>query len=587
MRQATSRREAGVGRGTAVGLGLLLCLLLAVAVWALHVSAYRPLPASATTSAGGAAPGKSGGGDMGYPWRGAIHVHSRLSDGAGSIDSIVQAASAAGVDFLILTDHNPLGAAARAGGGWRSGVFVIVGEEISTSEGHLLALQVPAHRFGFGPSARDALADIEELGGWALVAHPSHPQEPWRGGWAGLQGLEVVNLASSWARTGWGRRWASIAAYPFNPGYTALRLLSDNTAAVSLWDGMTRLSTGGEGRWPRRLSAVASADAHGPVLWPLPLPRYVDALAAVNTVVWIDEPASDRQQDAGAKLLAALRAGRAAAEIASVGEARGFHFLARAAAGPPVRLGEMASWEEGPWMLRAGFNAPGPYRVILYRDGQRVANADGAGLEYTADRPGTYRAEVYRIDGPRGAGHVGGVPWVISNPIYLWPAGARQAAVFHRAPPLPAPPVSESLATRPGWGAESSVDARSQLDGAAGRLSWELELPTQGQAESYAALAWRPAAPVDWSRRGGLVLRLSSRRTLRFIVQVRCRAADGRERSWYHSLKVGPAARSVAIPWSRWLLQGEDAAHQTRVADQTRPAATTAGPGSEDLGRVT
>ena len=39
------------------------------------------------------------------PVRGAIHVHTRRSDGTGTVDEVAGAAARAGLNFVILTDH--------------------------------------------------------------------------------------------------------------------------------------------------------------------------------------------------------------------------------------------------------------------------------------------------------------------------------------------------------------------------------------------------------------------------------------------------------------------------------------------------
>ena len=44
---------------------------------------------------------------------GALHIHSRYSDGTGTIEEILSAARGAGLDFVVLTDHDSL---ARAPG---------------------------------------------------------------------------------------------------------------------------------------------------------------------------------------------------------------------------------------------------------------------------------------------------------------------------------------------------------------------------------------------------------------------------------------------------------------------------------------
>ncbi len=149
-------------------------IVLFGAVAALRIASYAPVP--------GAAPAAAPNG-LGYPWRGAIHVHSSISDGAAGIDEIMAAAAEAGVDFLILSDHNPLGPQMRPRPGWYGEVLLIVAEEITTDRGHLLALQIPRHRYRFGPTGRQALADIDDEGGWALVAHPDHSRQAWVGGW--------------------------------------------------------------------------------------------------------------------------------------------------------------------------------------------------------------------------------------------------------------------------------------------------------------------------------------------------------------------------------------------------------------------
>ena len=52
--------------------------------------------------------------------------------------------------------------------GWYDDLLLIVGEEISTYDGHILAVGVPPHRYQLAPGTRAALTDIEDvcLTGW-------------------------------------------------------------------------------------------------------------------------------------------------------------------------------------------------------------------------------------------------------------------------------------------------------------------------------------------------------------------------------------------------------------------------------------
>ncbi len=109
--------------------------------------------------------------------RADLHTHSFWSDGAQRPEALVRAA-AGRVDVLAVTDHDEIRGARIA----REyaldhphlGVEVVVGEEISTRNGHLIGLWleevVPP-----GLSALETIARIHEQGGLAVAAHPFHP----------------------------------------------------------------------------------------------------------------------------------------------------------------------------------------------------------------------------------------------------------------------------------------------------------------------------------------------------------------------------------------------------------------------------
>ncbi len=109
--------------------------------------------------------------------RGDLHVHTLLSDGAQRPEAILEAASGR-VDVVAITDHDEIRGALRAREWAREhpelGVDVVVGEEISTLNGHLLGLFleecVPP-----GLSALETIGEIHAQGGLAVAAHPFHP----------------------------------------------------------------------------------------------------------------------------------------------------------------------------------------------------------------------------------------------------------------------------------------------------------------------------------------------------------------------------------------------------------------------------
>jgi len=143
---------------------LEITLLLAGAVLVWRVVAWHPLsvPDTAVT-------------DRFVRVSGVAHIHTTHSDGGGTVADIESAAAAAGLDFVIVTDHNSLAAKPREGYG-DTGVLTIVGTEISNHEGHLLAVGLPAQTYPAGP-------DLPLFG-----RRPRHPARPRRSGQPILRG---------------------------------------------------------------------------------------------------------------------------------------------------------------------------------------------------------------------------------------------------------------------------------------------------------------------------------------------------------------------------------------------------------------
>ncbi len=112
---------------------------------------------------------------------GVVHVHTTLSDGGGTPEEVVAEARRAGLSFVALTDHNHLDAKPLEG--YRDGVLVVVGTEVSTSAGHLLGLGLPDPVYRFSDDPTDALSDVRDAGGVAFAAHPVSPRPDFR--WTG------------------------------------------------------------------------------------------------------------------------------------------------------------------------------------------------------------------------------------------------------------------------------------------------------------------------------------------------------------------------------------------------------------------
>jgi predicted metal-dependent phosphoesterase TrpH len=141
-----------------------------------------------------------------------LHSHSRFSaDGISEPEEMVVAAKAKGLHGFAITDHNTCACVdyfeslglLRPDGQPVDGFLIIPGQEITTKEGHLLALGVRLPDLK-GISALEAVKVIHQLGGLAI---PPHPYDYFRAGirqpvldTLPVDGIEVFNSATTLKR---------------------------------------------------------------------------------------------------------------------------------------------------------------------------------------------------------------------------------------------------------------------------------------------------------------------------------------------------------------------------------------------------
>jgi predicted metal-dependent phosphoesterase TrpH len=352
--------------------------------------------------------------------RGAWHVHTTHSDGRGSLAEVVRAAKEAGLQFVVVADHNTLTLAEQ---GWHDGVLVVEATEASTRFGHVVAVGVPraldaAERDG------DPLGAIARLGGEAVLAHPFHPRRPFSGWGTGpWRGFELVSNDTAWhevvAARAVGKAALAAAELPWDGARAVLALSDDLSNERARFDAevaaaraaLPRLRPGAE---PDRRAArviLCSADAHG-------YPSYAAAFRAFSMHVPV-ATTGDGAEDAR-RVAAALLDGRAACVLDGVAPASS------------VRLTRAAD----PGAIELALRAPdlSGARFTLLRDGAPVGPTSGAAASSGPDArqdassgaeareavvrlpcgapacaPGDYRVEATWA----------GRPWIFTNPLTI------------------------------------------------------------------------------------------------------------------------------------------------------------------------
>jgi predicted metal-dependent phosphoesterase TrpH len=124
-----------------------------------------------------------------------LHCHTSVSfDCLASPESQVRAAVTRGLTHLAVTDHDRIEGALRARDAAPAGLTIIVGEEVKTADGDLVALFIE-RSVAPGQPARETIAEVRAQGG--LVGIP-HPFDKHRGSMLKDPGLEAIGGLVDW-----------------------------------------------------------------------------------------------------------------------------------------------------------------------------------------------------------------------------------------------------------------------------------------------------------------------------------------------------------------------------------------------------
>jgi hypothetical protein len=168
-------------------------------------------------------------------YRGDGHLHTVYSDGKRTPDELVAAARAAGLDFIISTEHNTPSASLQWGRHATEDLLILNGEEVTTRSGHWPAWNLPVGRW-IDWRYRDTQPDefrrfvdeVHSVGGLVVAAHPYAPCI----GCSFEFRYDLVDAIEVW-----------------NGPWT-----EDDEKTLAAWDAMLRA-----GRW---IPAVGDSDAH-------------------------------------------------------------------------------------------------------------------------------------------------------------------------------------------------------------------------------------------------------------------------------------------------------------------------------------
>ncbi len=347
-----------------------------------------------------------------YECVGNPHVHTGYSDGTALHAGVAQAAAEAGLDFVIVTDHNLWVDGVE---GYYDHLLLLVGEEIHDvrcrpQASHLLTFNTETELAPLASDVQGLIDDVNRRSGLCYLAHPYERSSPlgpeldaipWED-WSVRRytGIELWNYMSEFKGLLRNRLAAIFYAY-----FPTVGIRGPYQRTLRKWDEL--LADG------MRVSVIGGADAHGRTYSLGPLSRelfpYQYLFQCVNTHVLTNLPLNGDLDHDKTLIYEGLRAGRTWVGYDLIGSTSGFEFSARSGANEAL-VGEQ--------LVRTGavvFNVRTPRRADtrLVREGEVVGRSRGQTLEYTTAAPGAYRVEVYlrHLLGRRG--------WIFSSPIYV------------------------------------------------------------------------------------------------------------------------------------------------------------------------
>jgi hypothetical protein len=347
-----------------------------------------------------------------YEYAGNPHVHTSYSDGEALHAEIAQAAAKAGLDFIIVTDHNV----------WVNGcerhygkVLLLVGEEVHDvrtrpQANHLLIYSTEAELATLASDPQGLINETNRLGGLCYLAHPfeysSHAGPdlaaiPWTD-WdvTGYTGLEIWNYMSEFKARSRNKLSALLHAYA-----PTTCIVGTFRYTLRQWD---RLLAQG-----RRVAAIGGADAHANSYSMGPFRRvvfpYEFLFRCVNTHIIAERPLSGDLGQDKSLVYNALRSGHTWVGYDLLAPTTGFRFQARSMTNHAIMGDDL----KRTGATKFDVQTPEGADILLLRNGQPVARARGKRLQYTTADPGVYRVEAYRSQRAVRRG------WIFSSPIYV------------------------------------------------------------------------------------------------------------------------------------------------------------------------
>jgi len=343
---------------------------------------------------------------------GAIHIHSKFSDGTKDIPDIIEIAKEVDLDFLMFSDHHTLEPKRLGYEGWNGNLLIFIGYEINDRDdnNHYLAFNID-NELDNHQAPEEYVKAIKEQGGFGIIAHPDEQGSkierfrtfPWKN-WEieEFSCIEIWNQMSEWKEglTKWNQLWKLM--------HPRKSLRGPKPITLKRWDEINK---------NRKVGGIGGLDIHAVhyklfKLFPVIIYRYKVHFKSLRTHVYLNDNLFNTKQPSDFEKVKkefynSLSVGKCFISNYALGDARGFKFYADSGS-KQVHTGENLYINNSE--VRFCCELPLKSEVRLIKDSIVIDKKRGKEVQFTTGKQGIYRVEIYRKRRP----------WIYSNPIRLF-----------------------------------------------------------------------------------------------------------------------------------------------------------------------
>lgn len=333
-----------------------------------------------------------------FDYKGVTNIHSSLSTGGSSPNSIVNSAKAAGLDFIIFTDLNLFEKIVSLES-YSGNLLVMSAGEYNYLDSRLHVYRSKEDDFLSHNDAQIKITDYlsqkatEIKDKFIVMTNNPIGGYRWTGEYPpGLSGLEIMNpktiAQQSWIKSKLSILW-SLLFYPFNPRYSFLRIYNEPSDEITLWDSLNQ---------KQKIVGFSGSDLTGKsfpiVKYKVDFPSYQRIFELMSNHVILKSELTGNYAKDREKIFAALKQGQFYFSFDLLSDPKGFISYVKDIDKNYLFGSEFKFSKKQSLVVSLPSKPKYFYEIVIYRNGERITSFNDWKIEWPIPSAGNYRVQV-------------------------------------------------------------------------------------------------------------------------------------------------------------------------------------------------